>query len=83
MKSRNTPVLSLALFLVCCLMLTCPIQGAGASETRLIVDQVGREVVIPNTVNRIITTWQPATCMVFAVGGQSKLVASRLRLFAE
>ncbi len=76
MRLRNVSALSLALFLVCCLILTCPVQGAAAPETRLIVDQAGREVVIPATVNRIITTWQPATCMVFTVGGQSKLVAA-------
>jgi len=76
MNLRSIPILSLVLFLLSYAILTCPIQGAGTSKTRLIVDQAGREVIIPTTVNRIITTWQPATCMVFAVGGQSKLVAS-------
>lgn len=76
MNLRRISILSLVLLWVSCVMLTCPIQGAGVSETRLIVDQAGREVVVPTTANRIITTWQPATCMVFAVGGQSKLVAS-------
>lgn len=44
------------------------------TKTRVVIDQAGRKVTIPTEVNRIVTTWRPATFMVFAVGGQEKLV---------
>lgn len=43
--------------------------------TRVIVDQAGREVELPAKVDRTITTWGPATNILFSIGGQSKLVA--------
>ena len=46
-------------------------QGDGS---RTVIDQAGREVVIPATVDRIVTTWRPCTFLVFAVGGHKKLV---------
>lgn len=44
------------------------------ADTRTVIDQAGREVVLPMEVNRIATTWRPCTFLVFAVGAQSKLV---------
>lgn len=44
------------------------------ADTRTVVDQAGREVVIPAEVNRIVTTWRPCTFLAFAVGGYEKLV---------
>jgi len=45
-----------------------------AAQTRTIVDQAGREVTLPLEVNRVISTWRPCTFLVYAVGGQEKLV---------
>jgi pimeloyl-ACP methyl ester carboxylesterase len=45
-----------------------------AVQARTIVDQAGREVTLPLEVNRVISTWRPCTFLVYAVGGQEKLV---------
>ncbi|HQA50103.1 MAG TPA: ABC transporter substrate-binding protein [Syntrophomonadaceae bacterium] len=45
-----------------------------AVQARTIVDQAGREVALPLEVNRVISTWRPCTFLVYAVGGQDKLV---------
>jgi iron complex transport system substrate-binding protein len=46
------------------------------NNTRIVVDQAGREVEIPKEVNRVVTCWRPCTFLAFAVGGQDKLVGS-------
>ena len=45
-----------------------------AVQARTIVDQAGREVALPLEVNRVISTWRPCAFLVYAVGGQDKLV---------
>lgn len=42
---------------------------------RMLTDQMGREIVLPQEVNRVISTHRPLTFFVYAVGGQEKLVA--------
>lgn len=76
----------LSLFLILALLMSMSLlAGCGQSEeaaapapektdSRTIVDQAGREVTLPAEVNRIVTTWRPCTFLVFAVGGQDKLV---------
>jgi iron complex transport system substrate-binding protein len=76
----------ISIFLMLALLMSMSLMaGCGKSEetaapapeqtdTRTIVDQAGREVVIPAEVNRIVTTWRPCSFLVFAVGGQDKIV---------
>ncbi|OEF95902.1 ABC transporter substrate-binding protein [Desulfuribacillus alkaliarsenatis] len=44
--------------------------------TRIVTDQAGREVELPMVAERVITTWRPSTSLLFAIGGQEKLVAA-------
>lgn len=48
----------------------------GQAEARVITDQAGREVELPAEINRVVSTHNPLTFFVFAVGGQDKLVAT-------
>lgn len=43
-------------------------------QERTITDQAGREVTLPLEVNRVVTTWRPCTFLVYAVGGEDKIV---------
>lgn len=43
------------------------------ADTRTVVDQAGREVILPLEINRIATTWRPCTFLIYAIGAQSKL----------
>lgn len=45
-------------------------------DTRVMTDQAGRQVELAKEVNRVITTWRPSTSLLFAIGGQEKLVAA-------
>ncbi len=75
-KSNKWLLLMLCIICSCCLLIGCadgPEEDVSA-DTRTVTDQAGRDVVIPAEVNRIVTTWRPCTFMVFAVGGQEKLV---------
>ena len=47
-----------------------------ADNKRVITDQTGRQVELPNVVDRVITTWRPSTSLLFAIGGQEKLVGA-------
>lgn len=62
-------LLSLALF-------ACTPGGSPGddSDTRMVVDQAGRSVELPQRVERVVTTYQPATYLVFALGADEKLV---------
>ena len=73
---RIFPLLLLLILFSCALLSGCAdLEKTGEGEdTRTVIDQAGREVVIPAEVNRIATTWRPCTFMVFAVGGYEKLV---------
>lgn len=46
------------------------------TAARTIVDMAGREVELPEEINRVVSTHNPLTFFVFAVGGQDKLVAT-------
>ncbi|MFN2364415.1 MAG: ABC transporter substrate-binding protein [Halarsenatibacteraceae bacterium] len=53
------------------------ISTAGqTSSTRQVTDMLGREVEIPSEINRIATSYTPATLFVVALGAQDKLVAA-------
>jgi len=41
---------------------------------RVVIDQLGREVTLPEEVNRVVTTYSPVTYYTLAIGGQEKLV---------
>ena len=43
-------------------------------QTREIIDLKGRKVTIPKEVNKVISSYMPATNLVFIVGGEKKLV---------
>lgn len=67
-----------------CIFLSLLIAGCGVNKensgnnldaTTVITDQQGRLVEIPVEVNRVVTSYGPATNLVFAIGGQEKLVA--------
>ena len=44
------------------------------AESRVITDMSGRKVELPVQINRIVTTYVPATQFVFALGAEDKLV---------
>jgi iron complex transport system substrate-binding protein len=77
-KIKSNKWLLLMLCIICsfCLLTGCAnsSEEEASADTRTVTDQAGREVVIPTEVNRIVTTWRPCTFLVFAVGGQEKLV---------
>lgn len=66
----------LCLFIATCGMLLAaillPMQGF--CETRTLKDMAGRSVTISGSVERIVTTFKPATLSVFALGLQEKIV---------
>src|SRR6056297_969169 len=68
---KNRIFLSVSLVL---LLMIFIVNVAGASNFKVIEDQMGRQVTIPADVKRVVTTWKPSTFMVFAVGGEEKLV---------
>jgi len=59
------------------LLLTCGPNSAFAIENQgrhLVMDQAGRNVMIPDAVNRIVTTFKPATMCALSLGLAPKLV---------
>ncbi|ACN14454.1 Fbp2 [Desulforapulum autotrophicum HRM2] len=50
------------------------LPGNGWSQTRTLVDMVGRTVSLTRPVNRIVTTFKPTTLCLFSMGLQDKLV---------
>ncbi len=56
-------------------ILVIPIlAGAGQAEPRVLEDMAGRSVVITSPVNKIVTTFKPASLCVFSLGLAHKLV---------
>ncbi|MBF8984222.1 ABC transporter substrate-binding protein [Lutibacter sp. B2] len=51
------------------------ISTSADKQTREVVDLKGRKVTIPKEVDKVISSYMPATNLVFTVGGQDKLVA--------
>lgn len=75
-KSSKTLVLLAVVVLLMAAFVGCssneePVEA----EARVIVDQLGREVILPDEINRVATTFRPVTFFTFAIGGQEKLVA--------
>lgn len=69
--------------ILCLLLLVAPVVHG---EGRILVDMAGREVQLPDTIERIITTYRSATDFVFALKAQDYLVAiemdvERIELF--
>ena len=65
----------LGFFLLTAVLLFIPEYGlAGEDGTRTLTDMAGRRVVIKDPVNRIVTTFKPATLSVFSLGLAHKLV---------
>jgi len=62
--------------MVSLVLFACSPEGSPGAEkdTRAVVDQAGRTVEVPRRVERVITTYQPATYLVFALGAGEKLV---------
>lgn len=54
------------------------ILSSTASADKVVTDMAGREVKVPEKVNRIVTTYRSATQFVFCLGVQDRLVASDL-----
>lgn len=62
-------------FLLTAALVIFPVLGsANAGGTRTITDMAGRRVVITDPVNRIVTTFKPASLCVFSLGLARKLV---------
>ncbi len=48
--------------------------GAATGQPRMVIDQAGRHVLIPGVVDKIVTTFKPATLCVLSLGLAPKLV---------
>lgn len=70
-------ILSLALALFGVLLAGCG-DGEGApqmdAETRVVVDQMGREVELPAKIGRVVTNYPMATQIIYALGAGERLV---------
>lgn len=64
------------IFLLCCLPLAGCDGGTrpGGAETRVVVDQMGREVELPAKIERVVTNYPMATQIIYALGAGEKLV---------
>jgi iron complex transport system substrate-binding protein len=49
-------------------------MGKEHLKSRMVMDQAGRQVVIPGVVNKIVTTFKPATLCVLSLGLAPKLI---------
>jgi iron complex transport system substrate-binding protein len=56
------------------LLLSIPAMAQDKTRGRVITDMAGRPVTINGPVNRLVTTYKPATLCVFCLGLQNKLV---------
>lgn len=72
-KYKNKVIIILTLVLVFSL-----ISGASVFASKTVTDMAGREVTVPDEVNRVVTTYRSATQFVFCLGAQDRLVASDL-----
>lgn len=57
------------------LVLLVGISGKIGAEKKTVVDMVGREVKLPEKVERVVTTYTPATQFVMALGADDRLVS--------
>ncbi|MDZ7673219.1 MAG: ABC transporter substrate-binding protein [Halanaerobiales bacterium] len=69
----NIKRISIILALV---LLISVMASTGIFAQRVITDMAGREVELPDEVNRVVTTYRTATQFVFALNVQDRLVAS-------
>ncbi|MGM0445797.1 MAG: ABC transporter substrate-binding protein [Bacillota bacterium] len=69
-------------------LLVSMMASTSISAERVITDMAGREVKLPDQVNRVVTTYRTATQFVFALDVQDRLVAAdisfdRISLFSK
>ena len=57
------------------LLLSFSVFASEGGEKRTVVDMVGRKVKLPEKVERVITTYTPATQFIMALGADQRLVA--------
>ena len=72
MFKNKTKIIVLILFT---LILTMSITTELKAEKRTVIDMMGREVKVPENVERVITTYTPATQFVMALGADDRLVS--------
>ena len=68
---RTVPILGLILASVLC---SLPVSAGEKVGSRIITDMAGRSVTVNGPVNRLVTTYKPATLCVFCLGLQNRLV---------
>jgi len=74
-KKHGQIVYWLSCFLLTAVLLVFPVPDpVNAGGTRMITDMAGRRVAIKDPVNRIVTTFKPASLCVFSLGLAGKLV---------
>jgi iron complex transport system substrate-binding protein len=64
----------IGLLIAVCLCLTSPALSARETGERIITDMAGRKVVIPGPVQRVVTTFKPASLCVLSLGLANTLV---------
>ena len=57
------------------LLSICGTGQVARGEERVVTDMIGRKVELPNKVERVVTTYKPATQFILALGAQDRLVA--------
>lgn len=72
MSKNKTKIIVLILFT---LTITMSFTTEMKAEDRIVVDMIGREVKVPEKVERVITTYTPATQFVMALGADDRLVS--------
>jgi len=72
---NRIPLVLIFIMVSLALFACSPGESPGAEgNTRVVVDQAGRTVELPQRVERVIAAYQPATYLVFALGANEKLV---------
>jgi iron complex transport system substrate-binding protein len=76
MKSIKVRIVIFSIMLSLFLFGCAPNQTPSASNTISITDQVGNTITIPQPVERVISTYGPATSFIYAVGAEDRLVSA-------
>ena len=66
-------VVSAAVLLIVLASIGLP-RPCAAAGPRTITDMIGRQVTVPATVNRIVTTFKPVTLCILSLGLQDKII---------
>jgi len=73
-KKDSKSIKTIFSFLLFLLFHVCILQEGIAASSRTITDMAGRSVTIDGKVNRVVTTFKPATLCLLSLGLQNKLV---------